>query len=91
MLTLQANINLKYGRKTHHHCGGTIISRHFILTAAHCVDGFKPSEFTVTVGDNSRLIHEEDEQTFQIEAFRVHPDFKVGTCYDTLDSLTLRA
>ncbi|KAJ8664968.1 hypothetical protein QAD02_006630 [Eretmocerus hayati] len=36
--------------KGHHRCGGTIISKSVILTAAHCLDDTHPWDFSVRVG-----------------------------------------
>ena len=71
----QANVKLKYGILSHHQCGGAIISSSHILTAAHCMVANNPSEYEVTVGDDDRNSPDEDEQTFQVESFKIHPKF----------------
>ncbi|KAA0202186.1 hypothetical protein HAZT_HAZT007185 [Hyalella azteca] len=76
-----ANMELKYGRETHHHCGGAIIGPHHILTAAHCLVGFKPSEFVIKVGDDHRSSIDDNEQTFEVEGWIVHPKFQEGGTY----------
>jgi secreted trypsin-like serine protease len=78
LLLFQANMELKYGRETHHHCGGAIIGPHHILTAAHCLVGFKPSEFVIKVGDDHRSSIDDNEQTFEVEGWIVHPKFQEG-------------
>ncbi|KAF2354596.1 Serine proteases trypsin domain [Trinorchestia longiramus] len=76
-----ANMELKYGEQSHHHCGGAIIGPHHVLTAAHCVKGFKTSEFSIKVGDDSRSTPDENEQTFDIDKWIIHPMFQKGGAY----------
>lgn len=61
-----------------HLCGGSIISDHWIVTAAHCLQG-NAKRYEIIVGTNS----ENDNNNRNIQSFRsttsvIHPDFRTG-------------
>ncbi|KAG8452121.1 hypothetical protein GDO86_004061 [Hymenochirus boettgeri] len=60
-------------------CGGTILSKDIILTAAHCINQTK--YFKVVVGKLNILKNESIESTHKVEKIIVHPRF-VKLTYD---------
>lgn len=74
---------------TRNMCGGTIVSRNYILTAAHCVnDIFVASMLTVVVGADTILGNE--GQKIQVATIIMHPGYNPLTNENDIALLLLR-
>ncbi|XP_066153945.1 mucin-2-like isoform X2 [Euwallacea fornicatus] len=72
-------------------CGGAIIRRNAVLTAAHCVEGLQTSDVLIKGGEWKLGIDEEPLpfQIVKVAAILRHPDFKAGSLQNDLAVLVL--
>ncbi|XP_013117819.1 trypsin-1 [Stomoxys calcitrans] len=63
--------------KGRHHCGGSLISENFIVTAAHCTIGQNPANMKVVVGTTDLLSGE--GKTYNVAQFIMHPQYNSQT------------
>ena len=70
-------------------CGGAIISRYYVLTAAHCVndDAFRPGLFSVIVGKDS--LNVAGGQQINVSRILVHPKYNTVTLENDIALLYL--
>ncbi|XP_015905531.1 trypsin-1-like [Parasteatoda tepidariorum] len=70
-------VSLRLGGSAYgqHHCGGVILKKLWVLTAAHCVTSYSAKHFTVRVGeyDLSQAETNHSESDYRVEKIFKHP------------------
>ncbi len=64
-----------------HFCGGSVIARRWVLTAAHCMEGERPRNIQVAVG-RTDLEDTGKGQTLRVDRILVHPRWSDTATFD---------
>lgn len=56
-----------------HNCGGSIITEKHVLTAAHCLDGYKSKDLSILAGTEKL---NDGGQRYKVDDFLINPNYK---------------
>ncbi|XP_046476205.1 uncharacterized protein [Neodiprion pinetum] len=74
----QASLRVRGHSRSNHWCGAVIISPLYVLTAAHCLEGYNKGTYFVRAGDYNTEVDDGTEVEANIEDYYIHEDFRKG-------------